>query len=236
MEAPERQLWLEHSRGVASAREQLVQQYLPLAKRIAATLYARRAVDDVEFGDYLHLAYVGLLEALQRYRADTDAQFATFATYRIRGSILNNVPKMTEAGDRISHLKKMRRERIESWLEPSGSPPKEGVPALLDLVIGVAITVQIEEIAETESAEPTASTDPYASRVYDDMQRRLKDMLAQLPEKERRIVDLHYFQQMAFDEIAQSFSLSRGRVSQLHRRALERIREGLSERQLADLC
>src|SRR5262245_9861459 len=87
----ERELWEERARGVATARERLIERYLPLAKHVAARLYAARAVPDVEFGDYLHLAYVGLLEAMERYRAGGDAQFATFATYRIRGAILNNV-------------------------------------------------------------------------------------------------------------------------------------------------
>jgi RNA polymerase sigma factor for flagellar operon FliA len=236
MEVLERQLWLECSQGGAAAREQLVHQYMPLAKRLAAMLYARRAVNDVEFGDYLQLAYVGLLEAMQRYRYDAEVQFTTFATYRIRGSILNSIPKMTETGDRLSYLKRARGERMESWLEPSGAPPKQGVPALIDLVMGIAITVQLDEIAETEMAEPTTTNDPYASRVYDDTQRRVKDCLAKLPERERSVIDLHYFHHMAFDEIAQTFAVTRGRVSQLHKRALERIRTSLQDRQLVEFC
>jgi RNA polymerase sigma factor for flagellar operon FliA len=235
MEAPEQQLWDECSQGVASARERLVRRYMPLAKRIAASLYARRAVDDVEFGDYLHLAYVGLLESVQRYRSGADAQFATFATYRIRGAILNSIPKMTETGERISHLKKLHRERLASVLDRPEPPAEESFPALVDLVVSVSLTVQIEQIAETLSAEPTPLNDPYASRAYDDMQRRVREVLTTLPERERLIVGDHYFEQVGFDEIARMLGVSKGRVSQLHKRALDQIRVALQERRLAEL-
>lgn len=237
MESPERQLWVEYSQGAAAAREELVRQYMPLAKRIAASLYARRAVDDVEFGDYLHLAYVGLLEAIDRYRSESDAQFATFATYRVRGAILNGIPKMTETGERISHLKKLHRERRASVLEPvaNSAGTVDSFSSLTDLVISVALTVQIEEIAETVGAEPTTGNDPYASRAYDDMQKRLREVLTTLPERERRIVDDHYFDQVGFDEIARMLGVSKGRVSQLHKRALEQIRAAMRERRLAEL-
>jgi RNA polymerase sigma factor FliA len=236
MEAPEQRLWMECAQGVAAAREHLVRQYMPLARRIAASLYARRAVDDVEFGDYLHLAYVGLLESIERYRSGTEAQFSTFATYRIRGAILNSVPRMTETGARISHLKKLHRERMASVLEGGQKEASlDSFSSLIDLVVSVAITVQIEEIAESVVAEPSGANDPYASRAYDEMQRRLREVLAGLPERERRIVDDHYFEQVGFDEIASMLGVSKGRVSQLHKRALDQIRDAMKERRLAEL-
>jgi len=235
MDSPERQLWAECSQGVPAARERLVREYMPLAKRIAASLYSRRAVDDVEFGDYLHLAYVGLLEAVQRYHAGGEAHFTTFATYRIRGSILNNIPKMTETGERISHLKKLHRERLASVLERPEAPLVSSFAGLVDLVVSVALTVQIEEIAETLGAEPSPANDPYASRAYDDMQRRLREALAALPERERRIVDDHYFEHVGFEEIARTLGVTKGRVSQLHKRALEQIRAALKQNRLAEL-
>jgi len=236
-EATDRQLWTEYAQGDGNARERLIHLYLPLAKRIAASLYARRIGDQVEFGDYLHLAYVGLIEAIQRYRSDSDAQFATFATYRIRGSVLNSIPKMTETGDRIAFLKLQRRERTQSWLEPSpDKPTREGVAGLLDLVVGIALTVQLEEIAETHSVEPTPAVDPYASRAYDDMQRGLREVVGLLGGRERQVVDLHYFHHMGFEDIARALGVTKGRVSQIHKKALETVRATLQERRLTELC
>jgi RNA polymerase sigma factor FliA len=234
-EATDRQLWIDSAQGDIAARERLVHLHLPLAKRIASSLYARRPGNQVEFGDYLQLAYVGLIEAVERYDVSADAQFSTFATYRIRGSILDGVPKMTESGDRISFLQRQRRERVRSWIEPSEKPAREGVGGLLDMVIGIALTVQIEEIAETHSMEPTPAIDPYASRAYEDMQRRLRDVIGRLAGRERQVVDLHYFHHMGFEDIGRSLGVTKGRVSQIHKCALESVRAALHEGRLTEL-
>jgi RNA polymerase sigma factor FliA len=231
----ERELWAEQSRGDAAAREQLIQRYLPLARRLAASLFAQRAVPDIEFGDYLHLAYVGLLEAMQRYRAGGEAQFATFATYRIRGTILNNIPKMTETGDRLSYIRRARKERAASLLAAEGKPVAATMSSLVDVIVGLALSVQLDEIADVEPAEPTPANDPYASREYAEVQRRLRDVLALLPERDARLIDYHYFQHIGFEEIAAIFSVTKGRVSQLHKRALERVRELMQQRRLNEL-
>src|SRR5688572_1516991 len=109
-DADERRLWIGYRAGAAEARDTLLERYLPLAKRLAAALYAKRSIDDIEFGDYLHLAYTGLFEAMQRYQPDEGAQFATFATYRIRGAVLSGLPRMTEAGDQLAARKRQLRE------------------------------------------------------------------------------------------------------------------------------
>lgn len=232
MEALEQQLWIDCRNGVAAAREQLVSQYLPLAKRLAAALFSRRRTDDVEFGDYLQLAHVGLLEAIQRYHGGGEAQFATFATYRIRGAILNGIAKMTETGERIGYLRRARRDRAASIIE--GPAHKDGFAALLDMVVGVALTCQLEDIADHHAAEPAVGHDPYASRNYEETQRRLRRSLDTLPERERQIVYFHYFHQVGFDEIAALMSVSKGRVSQLHKRALDMVREALGKSRLAE--
>jgi len=216
-----------------TARAQLLEQYLPLARRLAAVLYARRAVDHVEFGDYLQLAHVGLLEAMARYRPESEAQFATFATYRIRGSILNGVPKMTEVGDHISYLRRVQRERTRSLLD-EGAAPSE-FDALLDLVAVIALTHQLDELAAELEMEAPGEHEPYASRLYDDVQGQLREVLAELPNRERQIIGYHYFHQMRFDEIAEVLDISRGRVSQLHKQALAAVRQALRQRRLSEL-
>jgi len=234
-EATDRQLWIDNARGDAVARERLVHLHLPLAKSIAATLYARRPGDHVEFGDYLQLAYVGLIEALQRYEPSSEVQFSTFATYRIRGSVLSGVPKMTETGERISFLQRQRRERMRSWIEPGDKPQRTGIGGLLDMIVGIALTVQIEEIAETHAEEPTPLVDPYASRTYQETQRRLRDVIERLKGRERQVIDLHYFHHMSFEDISRSLGLTKGRISQLHKQALESVRHSLQEQHLAEL-
>jgi RNA polymerase sigma factor FliA len=233
LDAAERRLWLDYRAGAAGARDTLLERYLPLAKRLAASLYAKRTVDDIEFGDYLHLAYTGLLEAMQRYRHEDAAHFATFATYRIRGAMLNGIPRMTEIGDQIATRREMQRERTRSL--QGGDKPSLQLAGLADLVIGIALTYQLEEIAEADELHLHSTTDPYASREYDDMQRRLRGILDRLPERERKIVYYHYFHQLPFDEIATLFELTKGRISQLHKLAIETLRDVLQKSRLTEL-
>lgn len=221
----EQRLWAEYQDGAAAARERLLEQYLPLARRVAASLYARRAVDDVEFGDYLHLAYTGLLEAMRRYRYTPLTQFATFATYRIRGAVLNGVPRMTEVGDQIATLRRLQRERARS-LHGDGKAPTH-LAGILDLVVGLALTVQLDELAEADEPQLESAADPYASCEYENLRRRLRQVVEGLPERERKIVYYHYFHQMPFEHIAELVELSKSRVSRLHKEVIERIRDDL---------
>ena len=234
MEAREEQLWIGYQLGDGGAREQLLRRYMPLAKRQAAIVYASHSHGEIDFGDYLQLAYVGLLEAMQRYKHESAAQFSTYATYRIRGSILNGIPKMTERGDYVSYLRRAQRERTASLLENKSSVAP-GLASFYDLVVGIALTYQLDELVAAEGVEVQTEPEPYASRSYDEMQRCLKDVLDHLPERDRQIVYYHYFCQMSFDEIANVFALTRGRISQLHKAALDAIREALRRRQVNGL-
>jgi RNA polymerase sigma factor FliA len=230
--AQEQQLWTDYRCGVAAAREQLLEKYLPFAKHLAALLYAKRAVDDIEFGDYLQLAYIGLFEAMQRYREDANAQFTTFASYRIRGSVLNGIPQMTEVGDQIAYARRVQRDRTESLL-PQGKAPTH-LADLLNLVIDLALIHQIDELLEADEPNLHSSYEPYASHAYDEMQLRLKTILTQLPERERKIIQYHYFHQVTFDEIATLLGVANSRVNQLHKRALELIRQALQQTRLCE--
>lgn len=228
----EHQLWHDYRAGDAAARDALLERYLPLAKRLAASLYAKRAVDDIEFGDYLQLAYTGLLEAMLRYRPGEGAQFATFASYRIRGAVLNGLPPMTEAGDQIAARKRQQRERTRS-LQGGERPPAQ-LADLFELVVGIALTYQLEELAEAGEPALVDTADPYASREYEEVQRRLRGALDRLPGRARNIVYYHYFHQLPFDEIAALFGLTKGRISQLHKQAIETLRDELRRSRLAE--
>src|SRR5207247_5117094 len=95
--AEEAALWRQlRATSDAQAREKLLALHLPYARTLAATFYARRFHDEIEFGDYLQFASVGLLEALDRYDPGRGVQFRTFAARRMQGAILNGLEKLTE--------------------------------------------------------------------------------------------------------------------------------------------
>jgi RNA polymerase sigma factor FliA len=88
------ELWREHADD--GARQRLLDLHLPYARIVAASYYAKRFHDEIEFADYLQLASLGLIEALGRFDPGVGVQFRTFAARRMHGAILDGIEQLTE--------------------------------------------------------------------------------------------------------------------------------------------
>jgi RNA polymerase sigma factor FliA len=211
-------------------RNRLVEHHLPLARMLAATLYARRGALALDFGDYLQFATIGLVEAVDRYDPQHGASFATFASLRIRGSILNNLEALSERYQQLSLRKRLHAERFESLRRPAaGSGRKrDAFAALAEIAVGLALAHMLEG---SGMLAPDSNQSPaYQQEFYDTTQeRQMREALAllvqALPEQERRVVRYHYYQNLGFVEIAGLLGVTRGRVSQIHRQALLLLKE-----------
>jgi RNA polymerase sigma factor for flagellar operon FliA len=229
-------LWQEYRRTHhPDIRQQLVRRYMDMTHRIAAHLYGRRVGNAVAFDDYLQYARVGLLEAIDRYDPAREASFATFAGYRIRGSVLNGLEQTTELAAQAAQRRHSRlRERTqsidirdlrESFDSESDGAQLERFAGMVDVAILLAMGYVLEDNGEWNAAGPS-SADPYRSVHLDGVRARLIRLVDALPERERLIVRFHYFEHMEFQDIGAVLDVSKGRVSQLHARALQLIREG----------
>jgi RNA polymerase sigma factor FliA len=230
---PEREqaLWRalrEH--GDAAAREALLTHHMPYARVIAGKLYAGRTHDEVEFDDYLQFASIGLLEALERYQPERGAQFRTYASTRMMGAVLDGLEKLSERQQQIALRQRMRARdaRAASLAEGLGSVRDASLlKEMAGVGIGLALGVLLEGLGMVDSGVEAQAPNPYDGLELRQMQRRVRELAAGLPEPERRIIRHHYLQGVPFDEIAEQMGLSKGRISQLHRRALQRLREAL---------
>jgi RNA polymerase sigma factor FliA len=99
--------------GDADARSRLLEMHLPYAKILAGVYFGRRYHDEVEFGDYLQLASIGLVEALDRFDPARGVQFRTFAARRMHGAILDGLERMTEKQQQIAARQRLRNERLQ---------------------------------------------------------------------------------------------------------------------------
>jgi RNA polymerase sigma factor FliA len=232
----ERSLWEEYGRTRhPDIRQQLVRRYMDMTHRIAAHLYGRRVGNAVAFDDYLQYARVGLLEAIDRYDPAREASFATFAGYRIRGSVLNGLEQTTELAAQAAQRRHSRlRERAqsidirdmrESIDAESDGAQLERFAGMVDVAILLAMGYVLEDNGEWNAAGPSKA-DPYRSVHLDGVRARLIRLVDALPERERLIVRYHYFEHMEFQDIGAVLDVSKGRVSQLHARALQLIRGG----------
>jgi len=230
----EAQLWAQfvRRRDVAT-RNRLIERYLPLCRAVAGTVYAKRGGLEMEFLDYMQFATLGLIEAVQRFDPALGYTFATYATPRIRGSILNNLEALSEQYTQIALRKRIGKERIESLTESDapaagGRRKKRDVLAILtDLTIGLALSHLLEGsgMLVGQSEEQSYRHEFYDNEEQRQLQETLSKLVRALPEQERRVVQYHYYHGLDFTEIAKLLELSKGRISQIHRQALQLVRE-----------
>jgi RNA polymerase sigma factor for flagellar operon FliA len=245
---PEAALWDDYRRSRdPQVRHRLVRRYLGMTQRIAASLFGRRIGNSASFDDYLQCARVGLLEAIDRYDPTREASFATFAGYRIRGSVLNGLEQSSESAAQAAHRRHARlRERAQSLASAAGGSAgslhrglatqghADRFAGMVDVTILLAMGYVLEDNGDWNPAG-AETNDPYRSLELERVRARLNQLVDVLPERERWIVRYHYFQHMEFQEIGELLEVSKGRVSQLHARALQLIREGYEALEEFDL-
>jgi RNA polymerase sigma factor for flagellar operon FliA len=220
----ELELWRELGKDrSASARQALVEHFAYLAKVNASHYYRIRLDDDVEYGDYLQYAMVGLLEAVDRYDPDRGAAFPTYAGYRIKGALLNGLEKATEQREQYAYLRRYQSARVESianGLDHGGSDP---FSRMVEATVELALSFLLEDTGFLRN--DTQTTDGvFAEESMKSLSNQLEGFVERLPERERIIIRNHYYHGMAFEELATLLGISKGRISQLHKRALQMIR------------
>jgi len=225
--AEEAALWHRwRSAGKVEARARLAEVHQGYARSIAARLYARRPTNDVEFDDYAQFAMVGLLEAIDRYEPERGALFTTFAMPRIRGAILNGIERLTERHQQNAFRRRALADRLATLL-PEGRAvgrTRGILEELEEIGVGVALGLLLEGSGMLLRPEEGLPDDAYAQVELRGARDRLWALTRRLTERERQVVEMHYGQARRFEEIARSLELTKGRISQLHQQAVERLR------------
>lgn len=212
------------SSGDPRIREELILRYSDFARVIAAGVYSKRPDGAAPFDDYLQYARVGLMEAVDRYDAGRGASFETFSAYRIRGAILSGLAHDTELAAQRNFWRTRIAEREESLAPAALREPKRATfDDFVRLAAGMAIGFVLEG-SDTEPADDAAGSNPYLATELAQSRARLRKLVEGLPEREREIMRQHYYDNREFQEIASRLGVTKGRVSQLHSKAIERIR------------
>jgi len=214
------------SSAASTDRARLIERYLPLAHTIAARLYRMRKDDSVAFNDYLQYARLGLIESIDRYDPTREASFATFSSYRIRGAILNGLATETELAAQTHFRRAQWRDRMESLTSRESSDADVELRELASLTVGLALGFMLDQAREP--IDEATQSNPYAATELAELRRVVRDIVLKLPDRERRLIEKHYYTHEEFQAIAVEWGITKGRVSQLHAQALARIRTLLS--------
>lgn len=221
-------------------RDRLVTRYLPYARAIAARMYARRGGQDFEFDDYLQYASLGLMECVDRYQPGMGASFKTYATTRMTGAILNGLEKLTERQQQVAIHRRLAQQEDRGASLADVNDDAEGTESAEDLFrrlatvgVGVALGVLLEGsgLIEWQSTDNPNGFGAYEQVELKQLRDRVIALVSTLPERERHIVRAHYMQDIPFQDIAAELGVTKGRVSQLHKRALDMLRQNLNRYQ-----
>jgi RNA polymerase sigma factor for flagellar operon FliA len=218
-------------------RDQLVAAYIGFARMLAAKVYARRTHGDMEFADYLQYATVGLIEAVDRFDPCRGVLFESFAAPRITGAMLTGMESASEVQRQIAARKRVVSARVASLSEAGAAVdgPESVFARLATMAIGLAVGFALEESGMYLEQDREYADNTYTGVELKQLQGRVKGALATLAPVQRRVIEAHYLQQMQFEELARDMGLTRGRISQIHKEALHKLRACLNKTNQIDL-
>jgi RNA polymerase sigma factor for flagellar operon FliA len=228
-------------------REQLILEHLAQVKLIARRIHERLPVS-VSLDDLISTGVVGLIAAIDRYDASHDVKLKTYAEYKIRGAILDSLRGL----DWAPRQQRKRSKQIEAAIsaleqEHHRTPVEEEIAAYLGLALPEyqnwlteirGLTLGSLENAGTEDEgcdllRYLADTDQqWPSQIVERaaLERLLAEAIEKMPQLERTVLSLYYYEEMTLREIAKIVDLHESRISQLKSQAILRLRSYMQKR------
>ncbi|UDM07470.1 RNA polymerase sigma factor FliA [Halomonas sp. NyZ770] len=223
-------------------QSELLTQYMPLVRRQALTLQVRLPAS-IELDDLIQAGMVGLLEALGRFDAAQGATFATFASQRIRGAMMDELRTRDWLPRSVRRSARAVDETVRRLEQSLGRPPEE-VEIARELEMPLSDYQQLlndtnsgqllpfEELVADggEPAGDEGSANRPFEQLLDEQQRHtLIEAIEALPEREKLLMALYYQEEMNLKEVGAVLGVTESRVSQLHSQAVSRLRARLSD-------
>ena len=241
-EAARKRLWVDYARTKSpEIREKIILEYAPLVKVVAGRL-GMYLGNNVEFDDLVGYGIFGLIDAIDKFDSMKEVKFETYASLRIRGSILDQIRKM----DWIPRTIRQKQKQIEAVMR---QVEQETGRQATDEEIALGLGISDEEYVDWQSQMKitgVVSLNEYieqGSDISNDRVRvsshfeqpekvmekhELKEMLMEalelLTEKEKKVILLYYHEDLTLKEISEVLEVSESRISQLHTKAIQKLR------------
>ena len=229
-------------------REAFIKQYAPLVKYVAGKV-AVGMPHNVEFDDLVGFGVFGLLDAIDKFDPDKNVKFKTYAVTRIRGAIFDELRS-------IDWVPRSVRQKTREIEEVIGSLEAQLGRTASDQEIAQSLGLSEDEFLKTmmkisgtsilslndvwlsgdendkmsigESIEAPTSLNPDVIVEKDEIRRVIIDAINELPDKEKKVLVLYYYEDLTLKEIGQVLEVTESRVSQLHTKAILRLRAKLT--------
>ena len=242
-EAGKKKLWEEYARTKSpEVREKIILEYAPLVKVVAGRLSMYLGYN-VEYEDLVSYGIFGLIDAIDKFDFLKDVKFETYASLRIRGSILDQIRKM----DWIPRTIRQKQKKIDAVIRDietryGRSATDEEISAGLGITgeeyldwqsqMKITNVDSLNEFMEQGSEVPNESAQSKSSQFdspeevleREEIKKMLIESLDLLTEKERKVIVFYYYEDLTLKEISNILGVSESRISQLHTRALQKMR------------
>ena len=244
-------LWRQYraNKDDKALRDRLILTYAPLVKYVAGRLGSGLPAH-VDEGDLVSYGLLGLIGAIERYDPERDVKFETYAIARIKGSIIDElramdwVPRSVRARARdiertIAELeRKLHRaptdEEISEKLGISQDELEESLTdisrssiAALDELWTIS-SASGDQVSLLETIEDPQGPEPQSALAQTELREALGEAIARLPEREKLVITLYYYEELTLREIGEVLGVTESRVSQLHTKAVLRLKSRLA--------
>lgn len=219
-------------------KDQLIVEYIDLVKIIAGRLYTNYG-KTVEFDDLTSYGVFGLIDAIEKFDPLKNVKFETYAYIRIRGAIIDQLRNL----DWIPRSVRQKHKRLEDVYknienELGRSATDEEVAEKMGVTMNVFneilseihsfTIVSLEEKISNNSnfslIDDDISNEPQNFFEQEELKRNLIDTIQSLPERERKIISLYYYSELTYKEISAILGVSESRISQLHTKAIMKLK------------
>lgn len=240
-------LWQNYSKTHSPEyRDQLILEYAQLVKLVAGRLSMYLGYN-VEYDDLVGYGIFGLIDAIDKFDYGKNVKFETYASLRIRGAILDQIRKM----DWIPRSLRQKQKKIDAAMSKiEAETGKAATDEEIATELGISLDelnnwqgqakmtnlVSLDEFTEegTETAKMEAVGNarfehPEEAVEKEELKRMIVEALDTLTEKEREVVVLYYYEEMTLKEISMVLEVSESRVSQLHTKALNKMKLKLGD-------
>lgn len=242
-EVGRKKLWEEYAKAKSpEIREKIILEYAPLVKVVAGRLSMYLGYN-VEYEDLVSYGIFGLIDAIDKFDFLKDVKFETYASLRIRGAILDQIRKM----DWIPRTIRQKQKKIDAVIRDiearyGRSATDEEVSSGLGITeeeyldwqsqMKITNVVSLNEFLEQGSEVPNEASQSRSSQFdspeevleRDELKKMLTESLELLTEKERKVIVFYYYEDLTLKEISNILGVSESRISQLHTRALQKMR------------
>ena len=243
MKEVERQkIWEKYTKNpTQEMRAQIIIEYAPLVKIVAGRL-SMYLGGNVEYEDLVSYGVFGLIDAIDKFDTNKDVKFETYASLRIRGAILDQIRKMDWIPRTVRQRQRKIDEAIKSLEARTGKTPTDEMLAeelgvsgeeLLSWQSQLKVTnvVSLNEFVESGN-EPVMDAkgnfrfaQPEEVIAETELKQMLKDAMQLLTEKEQKVILLYYYEDLTLKEISRVLEVSESRISQLHTKALQKMKK-----------